>query len=495
MAVETIPPELRIKILLSVDSLQDLYRIISASPLCLRAFSRTPQLFLTTVLKRCIPEPTLRHCLAILNVPPQTGDNERQWQQEQIPPFIDHYVGSQPFPFPTRKEDLVLLSRQYRRPHYFTEQFFRAARRLLDSEPRPDFTSASDTDNTAPTRASLLESDRIQVHRAFLRLELFFKSSIYGGDCVRTDHSHLVSRLPLWALEEIHCAYKYFEEIMRLKYDNLRVEYMYTVMKAPGAILGACKSDGVTRDFDLPDQFVFANDPVHTSLHMFSKSGYGGEDGDVFNLTSLGLDFWYRLVRGNETEAADLIRAHCPSKLPLGFPPFNLDVFAYLFRLSASTSNLNNDPPPCSGLDFFRDRERMGDLTNFQCSQEMRRFRLAYWRDRLYPVQEQQRVMLPLDELRNIEAQFGSTNQRFLGYLRSLRVILERRRRNVQARRATAVERCHGPCQDQAVTTGRTMTYPLFTQTRIPNSPRISEPGRPAHLSTMSHKTKLTLVQ
>ncbi|KAH6889135.1 hypothetical protein B0T10DRAFT_572497 [Thelonectria olida] len=88
MELETLPAELVSQILLSVHSLRELYRLISASHICLRVLASFPEQFLTAVLKEYIADTSLGDCLAIINVPPRTGNNEEEWRNEQLPYLV-----------------------------------------------------------------------------------------------------------------------------------------------------------------------------------------------------------------------------------------------------------------------------------------------------------------------------------------------------------------------------------------------------------------------
>ncbi|RKK82811.1 hypothetical protein BFJ68_g17510 [Fusarium oxysporum] len=309
MALENLAPELISLILQNVDSPRGLHDMISASPLCLRVFSKTPQTFLSSVIRNALPTDNLRRLLAVRQTPsPAT--------KSTVSEFLEKYFhASWSFNFPTGKSELMLLCRFYNRVTFliscYTEYMYRLG--FVDSILIPTSTEC------------------IRLQRAFLRFEIYCR--VFPADnsfpletvSANDEFSSIeqfdlfISRLSPWEVEEIACVELYVTLMMRDYIDELESQFMSTVDKyarLAWPLLSEPESEAETETKNETerkrerDSLVELTALDQTSLSLFSKEGRYRSSDNISYMTSLGLDFIYDLCTAGEGRY-ELIRSNC----------------------------------------------------------------------------------------------------------------------------------------------------------------------------------------
>ncbi|KAF5970000.1 protoporphyrinogen oxidase, partial [Fusarium bulbicola] len=292
MALENLAPELVSLILQNVDSPRGLHDMISASPLCLRVFSETPQAFLSSVIRNALPTVNWEHLLALLQSPsPAT--------KITVPEFLENYFDpSWSFDFPTGKAELMLLCRLYNRVTFliscYTEYMYRLG--FVDSILIPTSTEC------------------IRLQRAFLRFEIYCR--VFPADnsfpietvSANDEFSSMeqfdlfISRISPWEVEEIACVELYVTLMIRDYIDELESQFMSTVdnyarhawllLSEPESEAEKESKNKVERQLER-DSLVELTALDQTSLSLFSKE-----------------DFIYDLCTAGKGRS-ELIRSNC----------------------------------------------------------------------------------------------------------------------------------------------------------------------------------------
>ncbi|CVK85145.1 uncharacterized protein FMAN_02055 [Fusarium mangiferae] len=361
MTLENLAPELISIILRNVDSPRELHDMISASPLCLNVFSKTPESFLSSVIRNSVPTDILRHLIAVHQTPsPATKSTVSEFLQK-------YFNGAWSFDFPTKKSELVLLCRHYNRMTFmiscYTEYMCRLG--LVDSV------------------LILTSTECIRLRRAFLRFEIYcrvfpannyfpFQTVSANDEFSSVEQFDLfITRLSPWEVEEIACVELYITLMIRDYIDELESQFMSTadmyarlawpLLSEPEPEPGA-EIDNETERNRERDNLIELKTLDQTSLSLFSKIGRYHSSDNISYMTSLGLDFIYDLCTTGEGRS-ELIRSNCQYSrefLPgaLRYSPTWPPDHQY-----EETASLKNDPS-CSNLGYlifgrFRDDDRM----------------------------------------------------------------------------------------------------------------------------------------
>ncbi|KAM5358466.1 hypothetical protein ACJZ2D_015253 [Fusarium nematophilum] len=372
MALDNLAPELLSLILQAVDTPLDLYRLISASPSCLRAFSQSPQLVLLAVIQNALPGGNIKHALAVLQAP-STHD--------QIPPFLDKYFDSASFfDMPTNKTDLLQLYSLYNRLTYllnrFTEQVPRRLGLLSQSSNQPCHRDVCNEgqDKASVTEAALIPStsERVRLQRAFLRFELYCRifpdheDDPYGpSGPSATSHSPdqqfrlFLARLNPWEAEELCCVEQYFSTLLRQFLYDLEDDLVTAVMTTPGVVLPSSPAREPPIHEEAGEDTLIAFESLDlTDLALFSNHERYSFPDYISYMTSLGLDFMYSLVVSSRSERAALIGSNTPVTREEGFLSEALE-FAPRRRSIAEDQcpttepeAVGEDDPFCSNLSY-----------------------------------------------------------------------------------------------------------------------------------------------
>ncbi|CCT63349.1 uncharacterized protein FFUJ_00016 [Fusarium fujikuroi IMI 58289] len=359
MTLENLAPELISIILRNVDSPRELHDMISSSPLCLNVFSKTPESFLSSVIRNSVPMDNLRHLLAVHQTPsPATKSTVSEFLQ-------NYFNGSWSFDFPTKKSELVLLCRLYNRMTFmiscYTECMCRLG--LIDSV------------------LILTSTECIRLQRAYLRFEIYcrvfpannyfpFQTVSANDEFSSVEQFDLfITRLSPWEVEEIACVELHVTLMIRDYIDELESQFMSTAdMYARLAWPLLCEPepgaeiDNETERNRERDNLIELKTLDQTRLSLFSKMGRYHSSDNISYMASLGLDFIYDLCTAGEGRS-ELIRSNCQYSrefLPgaLRYSPTWPPDHRY-----EETASLKNDPL-CSNLGYlifgrFRDDDRM----------------------------------------------------------------------------------------------------------------------------------------
>ncbi|KAF5542433.1 hypothetical protein FNAPI_10010 [Fusarium napiforme] len=292
MALENLAPELISLILQNVDTPRGLHNIISASPLCLRVFSTTPQAFLSSVVRNALPAVNLQHLLALQQTPsPAT--------KSTVSEFLENYFNaSWSFNLPTETSELMLLCRCYNRVEFLISCYTEYMHRL-------GFVNSI----LIPT-----STECVRLQRAFLRFEIYCRvfpaSNSFPLQTVSANDEFsstkqfdlFISRLSPWEVEEIACVELYFTLMIRDYIDELENHFMFTVDNYAWNLLSEPESE--------VESLVELTALDQTSLSLFSKEGRYRSSDNISYMTSLGLDFIYDLCTAGEGRS-ELIRSNC----------------------------------------------------------------------------------------------------------------------------------------------------------------------------------------
>ncbi|KAI5467767.1 hypothetical protein BGZ63DRAFT_469361 [Mariannaea sp. PMI_226] len=304
MAFGKLVPELLFIILQDIDSPLDLYHLISASPSCFRAFSNSPVLILSSIIKNAFHGENIQHALAILQVPATTS---------QVSSFLNKYFNSPAsFDFPTNKAELVNLCLLYNRLSYFLGEY---------SEEKTQEFGLSDQLSYSP-------SERVRLQRAFLRFELYCK--VFPD--VQTDPNGLnipppqdpppepadqqfslfLANLTPWEVEEMCCVEQHFYSLIGKFIDELEEELIDAVMTAPGVVLPLAADEEPTPKTSDQDNLVNFAALDLTPLMLFSRDSRWESPSSISYMTALGLDFMHSLLVSDKSKRTQLIQSNHP---------------------------------------------------------------------------------------------------------------------------------------------------------------------------------------
>ncbi|KAJ3545848.1 hypothetical protein NM208_g2306 [Fusarium decemcellulare] len=337
MALETLPPELLSLILQAVDSSTTFHHLISASPSCLRAFSQSPSLILSAVLKNALPGGNLRHALAVLQVP-STYD--------KIPAFLEKYFDpSSTFDFPTNRASLLQLSGLCNCLSYLLDQFVEESLSDLHrhdaSENRGNLDEKQDLPSAVELPPPLSASERVRLQRAFLRFELYCRvfpghRGDPNGPTGRAAPTHraaeqarlFLSRLIPWEVEEMCCIEQHFYTLIRRIIRDLDNALVTAVRTAPGVVLPSSAKEPPLREHVGQVDLVPFENLDETDLTFFSQwERLFFPDYDNY-MSSLGLDFMYKLVMSAGRQRLALVTLNSRESREEGFLREALDARA-----------------------------------------------------------------------------------------------------------------------------------------------------------------------
>lgn len=327
MSLDRLAPELLFMILQSTDSPLDLYHLISASPSCFRAFSRSPELVLSSVIRNALPGNNVRHALAILQAPST---------KPEISSFLSDFYFNDAFSFdfPTSKEGILRLYHVYNRCCYLLNGFCERAMRELGIPGQQSPSCGRDeqrNDGTQKPPAHLPSwSELTRLQRAFFRFFLYCQvfpgheddpyGSVEPSPPLYNAHqqfSLFLAHLPPWEVEEMCCVEQYLSALVEEFIDELEEDLISAVIATPGVVLPTALST-LHQAPEAPAQGMHQSRLVEfealdlTDLYLFSYDGRYSSPRYISYMSSLGLEFVYSLVKLDKRKRTELIRSNHP---------------------------------------------------------------------------------------------------------------------------------------------------------------------------------------
>ncbi|KAF4451685.1 hypothetical protein F53441_5364 [Fusarium austroafricanum] len=307
MRLGGLAPELLSLILQNIDSPRGLHDLISASPACLRVFSQSSPLILSSAIRNALPIETSRDFLAVLQTPtPAT--------RSTVSLFLDKYFkNSLSFDFPSNKEDVLSLCQLYKRVTFFIDRYLRYLNELGLGE----------------SILILSSSELIRLQRAFLRFEIYSRvfpsDDTYSWETPPPNHKFtaveqfdlFLSHLGPWEVEEMTCVELYFCILIGGFIDQLEEQLIEAVKKSPGLVWPP-SSGSTETEKDIEGSTTQNEDNLWDfkaldlgPLSLFSPDGIYRSPGNISYMTSLGLEFVYSLCTSEERRS-ELIRSNSP---------------------------------------------------------------------------------------------------------------------------------------------------------------------------------------
>ncbi|KAK4084339.1 uncharacterized protein Triagg1_819 [Trichoderma aggressivum f. europaeum] len=323
-----LPPELLRLILTSFDSLPDLYSLIKASPECFRIYRITPELILSSVLKRAIHPDALHHALAVTHVDPEEFMNpegdERLWE------FLDRYFQRDPtlLEFPKRMDDIVSLAKLKNMVSRLANDYTcRTLHALYESEKTqqdPHHREAPFSCHTA-CQKGLSATEQARLQRAFYRYELYSRcfpvshripdESIFAAD---DQFNHFIQQMAPWEVEELSCLHEYFWVRVSRVFSEVEEEVVVKVLDAQTATAASIRAAQLrqaefrrllkTNSIEVDDGVCPFRPSDIRGLELFGEDDRSALPDILRYLISLGLPFLRSLLFSQGQRRRDLIR-------------------------------------------------------------------------------------------------------------------------------------------------------------------------------------------
>lgn len=302
MALDRLAPEVLTLILRSVDSFQDLHSLISASAPCYRVFCQSPELVLSSLLKRFIPSGLLGEAVAATQLPPP---NHKRPTSAARRAFLREYFSGDGFELSKSKSDLASVCRLHRDISKLIHEYSKHALDLLGGV----------ATNDAQGLPLLSGSEYHRFYRAFLRYETYCRVFPYkwkthsgaGRYPARCQYDQFLAHFQVWEVEEIRCAFTFIAVSADQAVDELEETIKSEILATPGAQIG---EPGVKRPGDSENEA----DMVHCDafelmdLELFSTNTQDESPTAVFYLASLGIGFACQLAMVDFEERKLLVR-------------------------------------------------------------------------------------------------------------------------------------------------------------------------------------------
>ncbi|TGJ88127.1 hypothetical protein E0Z10_g633 [Xylaria hypoxylon] len=323
MALDHLPIELLCFIMSSLDSPQDLYSLIKASPVSLQAFLASRRITLSSVIRNALLPDAIHHALALLHIPrtPLGADHP---DREEVKDFLDQYLQPNSWSFPTDLSSIISLTRLIPLISRSIDRYFDFAMRTLGT-----FQEHNGSWPLSPT-------ERARLQRAHLRFE------IYCQICPILEYNpmepflppayqfhHFLGKLEPWEVEEISCIHEYFATIIGRYIMDFEDHFIQTVLgnthlRAPPN--HNLQEDRVSNreisENDREDMEFFDALDI-TDLCLFSTDSKARLRKVAAYMASLGLKFLENLMSSDTDRRWDLIRRNSP--LTRGFLPEALE--------------------------------------------------------------------------------------------------------------------------------------------------------------------------
>ncbi|KAL6702188.1 hypothetical protein J3F84DRAFT_26631 [Trichoderma pleuroticola] len=323
-----LPPELLRLILTSFDSLPDLYSFIMASPECFRIYRITPELILSSVLRRAIHPDALHHALAVAHADPREFMNpeeeDRLWQ------YLDRYFQRDPalFEFPKKMNDIISLAKLNnmvsRLANDYTRHTLHALYATEKTEQDPHHRAAPFSCHAA-CQNGLSATEQARIQRAFFRYELYSRcflanprlpdESIFAAD---DQFKHFIQQMAPWEVEELSCLHEYFWVQVSRVFGEVEEEVVVKVLDAQTTTASATRASRPrqaeihghlnTSTIEDDDGMCLFKGSNIRGLELFSKYDRHALPEILRYLISLGLPFIRSLLFTQGQRRRDLIR-------------------------------------------------------------------------------------------------------------------------------------------------------------------------------------------
>ncbi|KAL6890418.1 hypothetical protein GGI43DRAFT_219348 [Trichoderma evansii] len=349
MALDRLAPELLYSVLSLLDSPQDLYSLIRASPACLQAFLASRGLILTSVIRNGLSPDAVHHALALLHTPKLHADLDYLNLQE-VKAFLDQYFNqADSWSFPKDLPNIISLMRFTARVFRFVDKFFDSALQTLGTFQKHD--------GSWP----LSPTERARLQRAFLRFELYCQlcpafecyppEPFFSPDL---QFRYFLAKLEPWEAEEISCIHEYFTINIGQYIADLQDRFLQAVLENPQLrappnhdLRGGRVNNQDDSERDEGEDMEYFHELDISDLALFSTDcRYRLQEVAGF-MASLGLEFLEGLMSSDTDRRWDIIRRNSPRTR--GFLPE---------ALHCSPNTLSPTIPPEG--DFENDSSRPG---------------------------------------------------------------------------------------------------------------------------------------
>lgn len=229
-AFESLSEDVLILVQSALDSPQDLYSLISASPQCLCAFRANRRRILWSVLKNGIQPAALRHALAVFQIPPIPSFTNRSPKKvtqmaKAFHFFSKKYFAQQlPVELPSDVGTIINLFKFLSLVNRFIDQYVIHATRQMGLE----LSSAQ--------FPPLSATERARIQRAFFRYELYSRMFLVNNWGINVmAQVYFFKRMTRWEVEEIVYIHNYLACLITEVVDDLQEEIVQAALVAPGA--------------------------------------------------------------------------------------------------------------------------------------------------------------------------------------------------------------------------------------------------------------------
>ncbi|KAG9254079.1 uncharacterized protein F5Z01DRAFT_636741 [Emericellopsis atlantica] len=292
MAVDTLPPELLMRILELLESTADLYSVISASPAALRIFETASERVLLTVTRRRIHPQSLRHAVATISVP--SVNFKPPWN------VLDRYFSSGSEP----SEDALLAPGKARALATLHAHVCRHIRRYADQ------TCAQLSGPATDGGQQLSSTELTRLERGFYRYELYCRvfpaepgNALQSRSSAREQFERFIKRLEPWEMEEIVCIHQYFVYHLGTIVDDLESQLVTRFLA------NACREPPVGD----AQQVLYYDELDMREMTLFSTEARKDSPHNLGYIAASGLAFMNSVFHATtSTERLDLIRSHGP---------------------------------------------------------------------------------------------------------------------------------------------------------------------------------------
>lgn len=327
MSLHDQPSELLRLVMCEVGSPLDLYHLISASAPCLAVFSLSTELILYSVLQNSFPCELHRYATAILNVPTAVPAS-RALRKEKLIHFLTRSFKGIPFDFPTTRLEMVPLCRLHTRLVRLSDGFLDNTMHkfgvLGQGVAHPTQSSVETAKvvqselEPAPRRAvQASKYERLRIHKALLRFELYCKvfpmAEGYKDSSAYDAHEQFnlfLSQLTPWEVEGMACIHQYFSSLLADAVDEIEEQIVNAVLAAPGVRLppaDGSMSEDTYADTD-EDRLCHFGHSELAIPYMHGEIGRFDYVTRMSHMSSGGFDFMHQLVGTDKAGRAELIR-------------------------------------------------------------------------------------------------------------------------------------------------------------------------------------------
>ncbi|KAL0931491.1 uncharacterized protein CTRU02_214226 [Colletotrichum truncatum] len=324
MALDRLAPELLCTIMSLLDSSQDLYSFIKASPDSLRAFLASRNIVLTSVIQNVLSPDIIHHAIALLYIPePHSGAD--YLDVGEVGTFLDQYLQLNSWRFPKDLSQIISLTRLTARVHRFVNKFFASAMETLG------ISHEHGDGGSWPLSAT----EHARLHRAFLRFEVYcqlcppfegFPQEPFFSPQLQFEH--FLSKLEPWEVKELSCVYEYFTTNIGQYIADFQDSFVQTVL-GNSQLRVHPNYDPQSGRFNIRENFEYGKateedmynfrELDQTELALFSTEYEHNLREYAGFMASLGLEFLEDLMSSSKDRRRDLIRRNSPRRR--GFLP------------------------------------------------------------------------------------------------------------------------------------------------------------------------------